>query len=324
VSWLSTLRRRRFVDPLTAALYLVPAGVVIVIFRMLPIASAFFLSFFDVKMGRIRGFVGLAHYAKLGADPTFWNSLGTTAYYVAGVVPVSLFLALLAAVVLNRKIRALGFYRTVYFLPVVTSLVAVSMVWKWIFHPRLGLLNYLLERLGGGSLLWLDEPHGIFEMAATAVGWQWWPDGLAGPSLALIAVMIVAIWRGIGYNIVIFLAGLQNIPDQYYEAAKIDGASTMQIFRRVTWPLLSPTTFYVLLSTTIVSFQVFTQIYLMTGPPVGGPMGTTKVIVYYLFERGFDAGGNMGFASAVALVLFAIILSLTLFQRRIVERRVYY
>ena len=324
MSWLDELRRKKFMDPLTAVLYLLPAGVIIVVFRMIPIASAFLLSFFDVKMGRIRGFVGLAQYTKLLQDPTFWSSLGTTAYYVIGVVPLSLFLSLFVAVLLNQKIRGLGFYRTVYFLPVVTSLVAVSMVWKWIFHPRLGLLNYVFSALGGGSLQWLEEPRGIFEMAASAAGWSWWPDGLSGPSLALIAVIVVAIWRGIGYNIVIFLAGLQNIPDQYYEAARIDGASSRQVFWAVTWPLLSPTTFYVLLSTTIVSFQVFTQIYLMTGPPVGGPMGTTKVIVYYLFERGFDAGGNMGYASAVALVLFVIILSLTLIQRRVVERRVYY
>ncbi len=321
---LERLKRKKIMDPVTAVLYLVPAGVIVVVFRMIPIASAFILSFFDVKMGRIRGFVGLAQYARLFQDPTFWSSLGTTAYYVIGVVPLSLFLSLLAAVLLNQKIRGLGFYRTVYFLPVVTSLVAVSMVWKWIFHPRLGLFNYFLGMLGGGSLQWLEEPRGVFEMAASALGWSWWPAGLAGPSLALIAVIVVAVWRGIGYNIVIFLAGLQNIPNQYYEAARIDGANQRQVFWRVTWPLLSPTTFYVLLSTTIVSFQVFTQIYLMTGPPVGGPMGTTKVIVYYLFEKGFDAGGNMGYASAVALILFLIILSLTLFQRKIVEKHVYY
>ena len=321
---LDGIRRKKLMDPLTAFLYVVPAGIVVVVFRMIPIGSAFLLSFFDVKMGRVRGFVGLAQYVKLFQDPSFWNSLGTTAYYVIGVVPISLFLSLFIAVLLNQKIKGIGFYRTVYFLPVVTSLVAVSMVWKWIFHPRLGLLNYFFQLLGGGSLQWLEEPRGIFEMAASGVGWNWWPDGLAGPSLALIAVIIVAVWRGIGYNIVIFLAGLQNIPNQYYEAGRIDGANSRQLFWRVTWPLLSPTTFYVMLSTTIVSFQVFTQIYLMTGPPVGGPMGTTKVIVYYLFEKGFDAGGNMGYASAVALVLFGIILTLTLIQRRLVERRVYY
>ncbi len=324
MNWLETLRRNKAMDPITAALYIVPAGIIVLIFRMIPIASAFVLSFFDVKMGRVRGFIGLAHYVRLFQDPTFFNSLGTTAYYVIGVVPASLFLSLFLAVLLNQKIKGLGFYRTIYFLPVVTSLVAISMVWKWIFHPRLGLLNFVFEKLGGNSLLWLEEPRGIFEMAAGGLGWEWWPEALSGPSLALVAVVIVAIWRGIGYNIVIFLAGLQNIPDQYYEAARIDGANTRGVFWRVTWPLLSPTTFYVMLSTTIVSFQVFTQIYLMTGPPVGGPMGTTKVIVYYLFEKGFDAGGNMGYASAVALILFGIILTLTLIQRRVVESRVYY
>lgn len=311
-------------DPATAVLYLVPAAAIIAVFRLAPIASAFLVSFFDVRMGRLRGFIGLAHYTRLFQDPVFWSSLGTTAYYVIGVVPLSLFLALFAAVLLNQRIRALGFYRTIYFLPVVTSLVAVSVVWKWIFHPRLGLLNYVITLSGGKALLWLEEPRGVFDMIACAAGWTWWPGWLAGPSLALIAVIIVSVWRGIGYNIVIFLAGLQNIPDQYYEAARIDGASPRQMFWRITWPLLSPTTFYVLLSTTIVSFQVFTQIYLMTGPPIGGPMGTTKVTVYYLFEKGFDAGGNMGYASAVALVLFAIILSLTLLQRRVVEQRVHY
>jgi len=150
------------------------------------------------------------------------------------------------------------------------------------------------------------------------------PGWAEGPSLALVCVILVSVWRGIGYNVVIFLAGLQNIPEHYYEAARIDGAGRVGIFRHVTWPLLTPTTFYVLVMTTILSFQVFAPIYLMTGPPIGGPLGTTNVIVYYLFEKGFDAGGNMGYASAVALVLFAVILALTLFQRRVVEKRVHY
>ena len=137
-------------------------------------------------------------------------------------------------------------------------------------------------------------------------------------------VIIVSAWRGIGYNVVLFLAGLQNIPGHYYEAARIDGAGRWGIFRNVTWPLLTPTTFYVVVMTTILSFQVFAPIYLMTGPPAGGPLGTTNVIVNYLFEKGFDAGGNMGYASAVALILFAIILGLTLFQRKVVEKRVHY
>jgi multiple sugar transport system permease protein len=160
-------------------------------------------------------------------------------------------------------------------------------------------------------------------MAAAACGLDL-PSWAHGPSLALVCVTFVSAWRSIGYNVVIFLAGLQNIPAHQYEAARIDGAGRLSVFRHVTWPLLSPTTFYVTVMTTILSFQVFAPIYLMTGPPVGGPLGTTNVIVYYLFEKGFDAGGNMGYASAVALVLFGVILALTLFQRKVVEARVHY
>ena len=127
-----------------------------------------------------------------------------------------------------------------------------------------------------------------------------------------------------GYNIIIFLAGLQNIPNEYYEAAKIDGAGSVQTFWKITWPLISPTTFYVVIMTTIVSFQVFTLDYLMTGSHVGGPLGTTKVLVYYIFEKGFESGGDMGYASCVALVLFVIVLGLTLFQRKVIEKRVHY
>jgi multiple sugar transport system permease protein len=206
---------------------------------------------------------------------------------------------------------------------VVTSFVAVSMVWKLIFHTRFGLANAVLERLGLDGLQWLEEPTGVFQLAAQAVGLSL-PDPLHGPSLALICVIVVSVWRGIGYNVVLFVAGLQNIPEHYYEAARIDGAGRLGIFRNVTWPLLTPTTFYVLVMTSILSFQVFAPIYLMTGPPVGGPLGTTNVIVNYLFETGFGPGGNMGYASAVALVLFTLILALTLFQRKVVEKRVHY
>jgi multiple sugar transport system permease protein len=169
----------------------------------------------------------------------------------------------------------------------------------------------------------MEEPRGIFELAAGSMGITL-PEWAGGPSLALTGIIIMSVWRSIGYNVVIFLAGLQNIPDSYYEAATIDGAGRWHSFRNVTWPLLSPVTFYVLVTTTIVSFQVFSQIYLMTGPPIGGPQGRTKVIVYYLFEKGFDAGGNMGYASTVALFLFVLILSLTLFQRQVIEKRVHY
>jgi multiple sugar transport system permease protein len=304
-------------------LFLAPAAVIIFTFRLLPIASALAVSFFDASFGSIRAFVGLEHYRRLLADPGFWQSVANTVWFVAGSVPLSVGASLLFALLLRRGVRFLGFYRTIYFLPVVTSFVAVSMVWKLIFHTRFGLANSVIERLGGQALLWLEEPTGIFELALSRWGVDL-PGWAEGPSLALVCVILVSTWRGIGYNVVIFLAGLQNIPEHYYEAARIDGAGRTGIFRHVTWPLLTPTTFYVVVMTMILSFQVFAPIYLMTGPPVGGPLGTTNVIVYYLFEKGFDAGGNMGYASAVALVLFAIILALTLFQRKVVEKRVHY
>jgi multiple sugar transport system permease protein len=308
---------------LTGLAYIAPAAVVIIVFRVIPILAAFGVSFFYVMMGKIVGFAGAAQYAMLLSDSEFWNSLLNTTYFVIGTVPVSLFVSLLIAILLNQKIKALGLYRTIYFLPVVTSMVAVAIVWKWIFHPRLGLLNSFLDSVGMNPLMWLEEPEGIFSLAAGRVGLSL-PGWMAGPSLALAAIIITNLWRGLGYNIIIFLAGLQNIPNEYYEAAKIDGAGRVQTFWKITWPLISPTTFYVVIMTTIVSFQVFTLVYLMTGSPVGGPLGTTKVLVYYIFEKGFESGGDMGYASCVALVLFAIVLGLTLIQRRVIEKRVHY
>jgi multiple sugar transport system permease protein len=303
--------------------YIAPAAAVIVVFRVLPILAAFGVSFFYVMMGKIVGFAGAAQYAMLLSDSEFWKSLLNTTYFVVGTVPVSLFLSLFLAILLNQKIKALGFYRTIYFLPVVTSMVAVAIVWKWIFHPRLGLLNSFLDSLGINPLQWLEEPEGVFSMMAGNAGLSL-PSWMAGPSLALVAIVLTNLWRGLGYNVIIFLAGLQNIPGEYYEAAKIDGAGRMQTFWKITWPLISPTTFYVVIMTTIVSFQVFTLVYLMTGSPVGGPLGTTKVLVYYIFEKGFESGGDMGYASCVALVLFGIVLALTLFQRKVIEPRVHY
>jgi multiple sugar transport system permease protein len=304
-------------------IYIAPAGIIILVFRVLPILAAFAVSFYYVMMGKIVGFAGFSQYAMLFRDSEFWNALANTSYFVIGTVPVSLFLSLFIANLLNQKIKGLGAYRTLYFLPVVTSLVAVAMVWKWIYHPRLGLLNYLVSLVGSGPKMWLEEPQGIFSMMASGVGVSF-PTWASGPSLALVALIITNLWRGLGYNIIIFLAGLQNIPGEYYEAAKIDGANRWHMFWNITWPLISPVTFYVVIMTTIVSFQVFTLVYLMTGSPPGGPLGTTKVLVYYIFEKGFESGGDMGYASCVALVLFGIVLSLTLIQRKIIEKRVHY
>jgi multiple sugar transport system permease protein len=315
------VRKRRWWRDLSPFLYLLPAAAIIVIFRLLPILSSFYISFF--KWGLVKGsFLGLGNYAKMFQDPKFWQSLLNTIYFVVGMVPASLGLSLFIAVLLNKKIRAMGVFRTTYFLPVVTSLVAVSMVWKWIYHPEMGLANYFLKLTGINKLLWLSESTGVVQLVLGGLGIQV-PDWLGGPSLALYAIIMMSVWKGLGYNIIIFLAGLQNIPEQYYEAARIDGAGARASFWHITWPILSPITFYVLMVTTITTFQVFTQIWMMTTPQ-GGPLGTTKVIVFYLYERGFMENFDRGYASAIALILFVILLSLSILQRRVVERRVHY
>jgi len=313
--------KRRRQSRYSAFLYLLPAAVVIFVFRLLPIVSSFYISFF--RWGLIRGpFLGLGNYGRMLQDPKFWQSLINTIYFVVGMVPASLFLSLFIAVLLSKKIKAMGVFRTTYFLPVVTSLVAVSMVWKWIYHPEMGLANYFLQLVGVDKLLWLSESTGVIKLALGGMGITV-PDWAGGPSLALYAIIIMSVWKGLGYNIIIFLAGLQNIPEQYYEAARIDGAGARASFWHITWPILSPITFYVLMVTTITTFQVFTQIWMMTTPQ-GGPLGTTKVIVFYLYEQGFMEGFDRGYASAIALILFLILLSLSILQRRLVERKVHY
>jgi multiple sugar transport system permease protein len=201
-------------------------------------------------------------------------------------------------------------------------MVAISIVWKIMFNQQTGLINYLLGKIGIEPLGWLAESTGIFQLMFAKIGIEI-PAALGGPSLALFSIIIMTVWKGLGYNTIIYLAGLQNIPKVYYEAADIDGAGKIKQFFKITWPLISPTTYYVLMMTTIVTFQVFSQIYLMTGPPIGGPLGTTKVIVYFLYEKGFGESNDLSYASAIALVLFFIILGLTLLQKRL-EKKVHY
>ena len=183
----------------------------------------------------------------------------------------------------------------------------------------MGLANHLLTLVGLPPQHWLEEWRGIFEML---LGVEL-PGILKGPSLALVSVMIMSIWKGLGYNVVIFLAGLQNIPKHYYEAAKIDGANSVQCFFNITLPMLSPTTFYVLIMTTITSFQVFAPVWMMTGPPPGAPLGTTNVLVYHLYDNAFNFS-RYGYASAVAFVLFILVLGLTILQKVYGERMVHY
>jgi len=307
---------------LTPWLYILPALIIIFAFRFIPILMSFIISFYKWGLTGTGEFIGLQNYARLITDAEFWNSMLNTLYLVIFVVPLTIAFSLIFAVILNHIKYLKTFFRSVYFVPFVTSLVAVSIVWKLIFNPQTGLANSFLGLLGFEPLKWLGESRGIFYLLFASMGVEI-PQYLGGPSLALFAIIIVTVWRSIGYNTIIYLAGLQSISPSFYEAAEIDGASKFAQFRRLTIPLISPTTYYILMMTTITTFQVFSQIYMMTGPPIGGPAGTTKVIVYYIFENGFGEAQNLSYASAVALVLFVIILGLTLLQKQL-EKKVHY
>jgi multiple sugar transport system permease protein len=313
---------RRTREALTALLYLLPALIILVSFRVIPIILSARMSLYDWGMAGARAFVGLGNYVAVLKDPVFWKALLNTGWYSLFEVPVILFLSLVVALLLNQKIRGLGSYRTIYYLPVVTSIVAVSVVWRWILQPDRGLLNYILSWLHVTGFRWLQDPRGLFRLILGPRG-AGLPDGLRGPSVALLSLVMMGIWKGLGYNIVIFLAGLQNIPGAYYEAARIDGAGRVQMFRKVTWPLISPTTYYVLIMSCISAFETFAQVWIMTGPPAGGPLSTTKVVMYYFYENAFELW-RLGYGAAIAFFAFFIILTLTVFQRVFLEKRVQY
>ncbi|HNX36720.1 MAG TPA: sugar ABC transporter permease [Candidatus Cloacimonadota bacterium] len=300
-------------------LYILPAFILLAAFRLIPIVMSFIIGFYKWSIKGTGEFIGLQNYARMFTDGVFWQSLLNTFWLVIIVVPASLIFSLIFAALLNQIKKLSGFFRTIYFLPFVTSLVAVSIVWKIIFNEQTGLANTFLGWFSIAPQKWLAEPTGIFQLMFAPLGAHL-PTILAGPSQALFAIIIMSIWKGLGYNTIIYLAGLQNIPKDYYEAAEIDGANKLKQFTRITVPLISPTTFYVLIMTTITTFQTFSQVYLMTDK--GGPLNTTKLIVYYIYEKGFDAL-DMGYASAVALFLFVVILGLTILQRRL-EKHVNY
>ncbi|MGM0607097.1 MAG: carbohydrate ABC transporter permease [Candidatus Muiribacteriota bacterium] len=281
---------------LHAMLYILPGAAIVLTFHFFPIFYSFYYSLFEGGLGQ-KAFVGLKNYISLFNNPDFWRSLWNTIYYVVGTVPATIIISLFIALLLNSKIKGLSLYRTIYFLPVITSINAVAIVWKWIFHNQYGLLNASFQAMGLPTVDWLGDPK-----------------------FAMFSIIIMSIWKGLGYNIVIFLAGLQGIPKHLYESAEIDGAGWWAQFRHITLPMVSPVTFFVLIMSTINSFQVFAQVYMMTG---GGPMKSTTVLVYHLYEQAFERF-QMGMASAVTTILFLIILAMTLIQRKVAEKKVHY
>lgn len=289
------LRRRE----ITAAYgFLLPNLIGFAIFTFFPVVAALFISLTDWDLLQAPEWVGLENYRTLFSDPLFGQVLKNTALYVLGTVPLQMALALLVALALNQRIPGQLFFRTAYFMPVVASTVAVALVWRWIFNYDFGLLNSFLYMIG------IQDP----------------PNWLGSTRWALVSIIIMSIWQQVGYSMVLFLAGLQGVPQQLYEAAEIDGAGSWGQFAFITLPMLSPTTFFILIIGIINSFQVFDQALIMTQ---GGPANATNTIVYHIYRNAFQFF-KMGYASAMAWVLFAIIFVVTLLQFRYQRRWVNY
>lgn len=292
---LSSLERS---EERAAWLFLLPSLALFGLFTAFPVVSAFFISFTHWDLFNPPRLAFLDNYVELFNDPIFRKVLGNTGYYVAAAVPLQMLFGLLCALALNRNVPGQAFFRVVYFLPVVTSTVAAGLVWAWLFNSNFGLINMGLSLFGVTDL----------------------PKWLVSSRWAMPAVIAVSVWQGLGYAMVLFLAGLQNIRPELYEAAAIDGATGWSRFWHITLPLLSPMTFFVLIISIIGSFQVFELVYVMTK---AGPANATNTLVYFIFQNGFMFY-QMGTASAAAMILFVIVLVLTLSQYRLQNRWVHY
>jgi multiple sugar transport system permease protein len=281
--------------------FVAPALAVIAVFFFLPVLAGFALSFtdFDIyalaDIGNLR-FIGFANYVELLQTPLFWQALGNTLYFVGVGVPLSIVVSLGMALLLNSRLaRFKPFFRVALFAPVVTTLVAVAIVWRYLLHTRTGLINYGLGGFGLGPIDWLGDPN--------------W---------AMPAIILFAVWKNFGYNMIIFVAGLQSIPEEHYEAARIDGASSWQQLRYITLPALAPVVLLVSVLTMAGYFQLFAEPYVMTQ---GGPLQSTVSVLYFMYEEGFK-WWNLGFASSIAFILFVLMFAVTMLQLYLARPRV--
>jgi multiple sugar transport system permease protein len=277
--------------------FLAPSLLGLLLFTISPILASLGLTLFEWDLLTPPQFVGLNNFRRLLADDDFWRALANTLRFIITYIPLVMVFSLGIALVLNQKLKGLIFFRTAFFIPVVSAWVAIALLWKWIFNPRFGLVNFMLGLVGIEGPAWLFDP-------------QW----------AMFAVVITSVWKDIGFLMVMFLAGLQGIPEVYYEASSIDGATNWQRLRFITLPLLSPTAFFALIISLINSFQVFEQVWIMTE---GGPAGSTSVIVELIVKNAFSYG-RMGYASALSWVLFLLVFVVTLTQMRLQRRWVIY
>nr|WP_236838559.1 sugar ABC transporter permease [Caldalkalibacillus salinus] len=264
-------------------------------FIFYPMLQAIWLSFTDYNMVTEEQFVGLENYGTLFQDDLFWKVLVQTLIYLVGVVPALVILPIFLAILVNQKLKGIGFFRSVFYIPVVTSWVVAGIAWEWVYANN-GILNYLLD---------------IFGIINAPIHW------LTSTNTALFAVMAVTVWKGLGYYMVIYLAGLQSIPSELYEAADIDGANLWQKISKVTIPLLMPSIMIVSVMSSIAAMKVFEEIYIMTG---GGPLNSSKTLVLYIYEEAFQKL-NMGYASAAGVVLFIITLIFAVINIRIMGKK---
>jgi multiple sugar transport system permease protein len=279
-------------------LFLAGSLMITIVFKIIPILVSLLLSFYKWDLVKNPIFIGVKNFITLFRERTFYISVYNTFYYSLGTTVFSVLIGLILALFLNQKwLKGKTVLRSIFFLPTICSMVAISMIWMWMFDPNYGFFNYLLCFLGITGVRWLSDPK------------------LAMPSLILLAI-----WANIGYNMVLFLAGLQGIPKHLYEASQIDGAGRFRQLWNITLPLLKPTTFFVVTMQIIRSFQVFSQIYVMTQ---GGPIDKTQVLVYYLYQNGFE-WFKMGYASAISLVLLLIVFLLTIIQNKLFGNKIEY
>ncbi len=280
-----------------AWLFSAPALILLLVFLIVPFLMAVGLAFTDQRLvpnpNLPTRFIGLRNFFRLIEDEAFRRAILNNFLFVLIVVPIQTSLALFLAVLVNRKIKGSTFFRTIYFSPVVITMVVVSVIWFFLYNPGEGLINKFIATITFGQL----GPY------------NWLND----PKLAFFAIMVLSIWQGVGFQMVIYLAGLQEIPDALYEAAQIDGANQFQQFAYVTLPQLRNTTLFVVLATTILAFKLFTQVWVMQGP-TGHPLGSTNTTMVYVVNQGFKQG-KIGYASAVAVVFFIIVFLVSLLQR---------
>jgi len=275
---------------------LLPIFVLFMFLRIIPIAQAFWMSLFDWKLvGSDRTFLGLGNFQELIFDEQFWLSLNNTLLYAGASVILCLLISLPIAIALNKKTKFTSFYQAIYFLPFITPLVPMSVAWKWVYDPKYGILNFILSLVGIKSVGWLIYPE-----------------------IALWALILMNIWKNLGYNMVFLMVGLKNIPGVYYEAASIDGASGWNTFRYITLPLLKPMLLYVLVTSTITAFNVFTQVYVMTLGSQAAPGRAVRVLLFDIYENAFRYF-RLGYACAESIILTLIIIMFTLIEFKVLK-----